>query len=1108
MVNMSEIVRHSDAPALEPQYMSMSTLLPTGAVTLLLADIEGSTRLWQTQPEQMPTAMAHLDRTITAVVTAHRGVRPVEQGEGDSFVAAFVHASDAAACALELQRTVAEPIQLRIGLHTGEVQLRDEANYVGLTINRTARLRDLAHGGQIVLSATTADLVIDKLPPEAWLVDLGSHQLRDLPRSERVMQLCHRDLREGFPPLRAQKTAVSFKFPVHLTTFVGRTAQIAQVRELLAENRVVTLSGSGGVGKTRLAIEVAAESDFRDGLWYVDLTPVADPDAVPGTAAHALGLLDQPGRSAIDVLSHFLGGRKMLMVLDNCEHLLDACAGLVVPLLGACPELTVLATSREPLGVAGEVMWAVPSLSIADEAVELFTDRARLAQPAFAITDDNTQAVAEICRRLDGIPLAIELAAARVRSLSPAEIAEGLDDRFRLLTGSARSLVQRQQTLRASIDWSYELLTDTERILFRHLSVFPGGFDLAAAQAVAGDGFEPFQVLNQLTSLVDKSLVVVEDSQERTRYRLLETVREYGAEKLATTDENELRARHRDYCTELAALLDVPGNSGNLQLVEQAEREIDNLRAAFVWSRGNGDATTALRLASSLQPIWLGRGRQREGLAWFDPILDAGHDSYPEVPAGVWARALADKVMLSTLLAVTPVGDGVGVTQAHQALVMARDLDDTVVLVRALTACGWSSGFATEVSRPYLDEAGELARALNDKWMLSQIRYWQLVGFSITAEPIAIRVAAEQALKLADTIGDRFVSRQSRLWFISAQMWEGDLARALTAYSDITAEAETANDVVTKTHSLYIQAVGLAYHDADAALAVAAACLQAASELGGGVYEILGHAAMIRAALAAGAIIWAEASEASWSDIGAQQELIPVNGDLNALLAFVRGDIMAARRFADHAVHRSSGWPQVNALVTRAHIAVAQGELAQARDDAHSALVGSAEWGAYLGTLDAIEILAGIASEASSHEAAARLFGATSALRQRTGEVRFKIWDADYEASLTALRESMSAESFETAWAAGAAMSQEETIAYAQRGRGKRKRRPARGWDALTPTERNIVQLVSEGLASKDVAARLFISPRTVQTHLTHIYAKLGITSRVQLVQEVGRHSD
>ncbi|MGC2676500.1 MAG: adenylate/guanylate cyclase domain-containing protein, partial [Mycobacterium sp.] len=783
----------------------MSALLPTGMATLLLADVEGSTRLWETQPEEMTAALVRFNQTVSECIAAHGGVRPVEQGEGDSFVAAFARASEAVACALELQRAPLAPIRLRIGVHTGEVQLRDEGNYAGPTINRTARLRDLAHGGQTVLSGATEDLVVDRLPAGAWLTDLGTHPLRDLPRPERVVQLCHPDLRDDFPPLRTAETVVSHNLPVQLSSFVGRGAQMTDVEKLLVDNRLVTLTGAGGAGKTRLGVEIAARiaAEFGDSVWYVDLAPVTHPGIVPVAVARALGLPDQPGRSTMDTLLRFVRDRQMLVVLDNCEHLLDASAELVVALLGAAPGLTLLATSREPIGVAGEVSWRVPSLSLAHEAIELFVDRARRARPDFAVDDDNAPAVGEICRRLDGMPLAIELAAARVRALSVAEILEGLHDRFRLLTGGARTAVRRQQTLRASVDWSHALLTEPERVLFRRLAVFLGGFDLDAAQAVAGSGdVERYQVLDLLSLLVDKSLVVAENSGGRTRYRLLETVRQYALEKLAESGEADaIRSRHRDHYTGLAGLLDAPAGSDYEQRIEQAESEIANLRAAFLWSRENSDVELALALASSLQPLWLARGRFREGLAGFDAVLTEDNAQHAEVAAVVRARALADRAVLATLM-----GAADSLDQAQEALAIAREVDDPALLARALTACSVIAVFANPaLARAYFAEAIGLARALDDWWRLSQLLAWQAVGAAVAGDPIATRAAGQEGRDLAEAIGDRFHSRQCRWSLAVAQVMQGDLAGAVAQLGAVVAEAEAAHDVFYKAQSLMSQ---------------------------------------------------------------------------------------------------------------------------------------------------------------------------------------------------------------------------------------------------------------------------------------------------------------
>jgi predicted ATPase/class 3 adenylate cyclase len=562
--------------------------LPTGTVTLLLADVEGSTRLWETQADAMTAAFARLDQLLAELLATHGGARPVEQGEGDSFVLAFKRASDAVACALKLQRSAPSPIRLRIGIHTGEVQLRDRGNYIGPTINKAARIRDLGHGGQTLLSTATEEMVFDRLPLDAWLMDLGSYPLKGLTRPQRVIQLCQADVRNEFPPLRAVNFVASYGIPSPLTSFVGRGAQIKEVRELLTANRLVTLTGAGGAGKTRLSTQLAEQlsAEFRDGACYVDLSSITDPDEVPVALSRLLGLPTQPDRSTTDALIRFIATRHMLAVFDNCEHLLDASAHLVAVLLSSCPGLTILATSREPLNVPGEVTWRVPSLSLDDEAMELFTDRARRVRPDFVVTEDNTAAVREICRRLDGMPLAIELAAARVRALSLSEILESMHDRFRLLTGGGRTAVPRQQTLRASVDWSHDLLTQGERVLFRRLGVFVGGFDLNAAHAVVTAGeVARYDLLDQLSMLVDKSLVVAEDSHGHTRYRLLETMRQYALVKLEEAGESSaVRKRHRDY---YIALLDALGSRermGYAQVLWRGITDFENLRAAFAES--------------------------------------------------------------------------------------------------------------------------------------------------------------------------------------------------------------------------------------------------------------------------------------------------------------------------------------------------------------------------------------------------------------------------------------------------------------------------------------------------------------------------------------------
>ena len=400
------------------------------------------------------------------------------------------------------------------------------------------------------------------------------------------------------------------------------------------------------------------------------------------------------------------------MVVDNCEHLIEVCAELVETLVGSCSGLTLLATSREPLAVAGEVTWQVPSLPVADEAIELFTERARLVRPEFTV-DADIATVGELCRRLDGIPLAIELAAARVRSLSLNEIRDSLHNRFRLLTGGARTAVRRQQTLRASVDWSHALLTEPERILFRRLAAFMGGFDLDAARAVTGGGdIATHQVVDLLTLLVEKSLVVTEVTGSRTRYQLLETVRQYAQEKLGESGEADaVRACHRDHYTAMATRLDAAGRASNAQLLAQADIEIDNLRAAFAWSRDQSETELALVLASALQRLWMGRGRIGEGASWFDAVLTDTDDD-AGISTAVQARALADKALLDAWMGKWGIEHSV--ERAQHALDLARTVDDQALLARALIARCYTSGFLSADGRPHFIEAMDLVRALGD----------------------------------------------------------------------------------------------------------------------------------------------------------------------------------------------------------------------------------------------------------------------------------------------------------------------------------------------------------------------------------------------------------
>lgn len=480
-------------------------ILPTGTVTFLFTDIEGSSKLWDAHPEQMQATVARHDQILREAIAGHNGI--TFKTVGDAFCVSFSVAADALDTALRAQRALfAEPwpedvgIRVRMALHTGTADERD-GDYFGPALNRVARLLAAGHGGQTLVSQTVRDLTLDTLPPDAALRDLGAKRLRDLQRPEQVFQLLHPDLPSEFAPLRTLDVLPN-NLPRQVTSFVGREREIAEVRRLLGTTRLLTLTGSGGAGKTRLSLQVAADllDEYADGVWLTELASLSGPALVPQSVASALGVREEPGRALVETLTDWLKSRTLLLLLDNCEHLLTACAQLADTLLKACPNLHILASSREGLGIAGETTYRIPSLSLPDakeaatpeslsqyESVRLFIERAVAASPSFQVTNQNAPAVAQLCVRLDGIPLAIELAAARIRALSVDQIAQRLNDRFRLLTGGSRTALPRQQTLRALIDWSYDLLSDEEKTLLRRLSVFAGGWTLEAAEAVCAD---------------------------------------------------------------------------------------------------------------------------------------------------------------------------------------------------------------------------------------------------------------------------------------------------------------------------------------------------------------------------------------------------------------------------------------------------------------------------------------------------------------------------------------------------------------------------------------------------------------------------------------------
>jgi predicted ATPase/class 3 adenylate cyclase/DNA-binding CsgD family transcriptional regulator len=1085
-------------------------VLPTGTVTLLLGDVEGSTQAWQADPDATAAAVVALNDLVDELVGRHDGVRPVEQGEGDSFVAAFSRARDGLACALALQRGLAGLLlRVRMGVHSGDVVRRDEGNYVGPTIIRTARLRNLAHGGQTVVSEATRDLVVDALPEGAALRDLGVHRLKDLSRPERVFQLCHPDLPAEFPPLRSLNVR-PHNLPIQRTTFIGRAAEITEVSDLVMAERLLTLTGSGGCGKTRLALQVAADvmDSMDDGVWFVDLAAVGEGDAVAARVAQALAVLEGPGMTTTDAVVTHLSELQVLLVVDNCEHVLEAAGELVDELLGACPGVRILATSRQPLGLDGELVWRVPSLSLHDDpgpagiegvspsdAVLLFVERAARAHAGFRLDERNRQPVVEICRRLDGIPLAIELAAARVRVLTPAQIAQGLTERFRLLTGSSHTLLPRQQTLEASLDWSHALLTELERVVFRRLGVFAATFDLEAAVAVcAADSIEPWQVLDLLTLLVDKNLVAVDDSGDTARYRLLETMRLYARYRLdAAGDDHGASTRHRDYY--LARVGQAAPHLAGQHAQEWQARLADdwpNLEAALIYSRDHTEGDELCRLVLGIALLWSPGGVNWQvpsaaGINWVDTALSVvGATGSVQRAELLWARS-ALAYNLYDFATMERCGE--------EGLAIARESGDDHLASRCLTALAWSRAHKREAG-PVWEEAVAVSRRAGDTFMLLTQLTAGLGAFQMQRDPAATRDAlSESRTLLAAGSWPGFDANVSMIEGALA-LFEGCLADAAACF-DHARSIESASTAAIVTAEALCAIVNALAGDFDAALSAADRHSVLAKRVGT-QRDVLEFQA--RALVAAAGGDYEGALKHSTHSL-ASATITPFRAV--AIVSAAQIELAAGRLdTAEILTHdiaelaRSEGlvFSAADASVLIARTRRRQGDYEMAVAAAHTALTQALDLPAWTALVDALEALAGLAADARRFQEAARLLGAASALRDTTG---YRLCLTERDVDLAASRGSLG-RAFQTAYDEGRSLTPEEAVAYARRRRGERKR-PVSGWDSLTPAETQVVALVREGLSNPDIARRLMCSPRTVQAHLTHIYAKVGVKSRAEL---------
>ncbi len=633
--------------------------LPTGTVTFLFSDIEGSTQRWESHRAAMDAAVKRHDALMRSAMEQHNGF--VFKTVGDAFCVAFARVSDAATAGIEAQRALSAEdfstvggLRVRMALHAGEASERN-GDYFGPAVNRVARLMSIGHGGQILLSGVTRDLAHGDLLAGVSLIDLGAHRLKDLTEAEQVWQLTIDGLPTEFPPLRSLDT-IPNNLPIQPTSFRGREHDLEEVKSLLGQHKLLTLFGSGGVGKTRLALQVGADAldHYPDGVWLVDFAPITDPELVSSVIAKVVGMSQVEGHRVDESIPQWLKRKKLLLILDNCEHLLETVAALAEAIIRACPDVRMIATSRQALGVSGEQVMRLPSLDVPHKiadltpaavmefgAVALFVDRARSTDRSFTLTDDTAPIVADICRRLDGIPLAIELAAARVKVLSIPNLAQRLNERFKILTGGSRSALPRQKTLSALIDWSYDLLTPQEQMLFNRTGIFAGGFSLDAATTVCGgEGLDEIDVLDLLSSLTDKSLVVADTTGEQERYHLLESTRAYALEKLAGAGEHERLARsHGEYFRDQAQAADKRyGKGSTVAWLASVELELDNYRAVLEWGLKDGhDVALGGAVAGSLSNLWVGGGLAVEGRYWI-ALAQAGLDesAHPHVAARMW----------------------------------------------------------------------------------------------------------------------------------------------------------------------------------------------------------------------------------------------------------------------------------------------------------------------------------------------------------------------------------------------------------------------------------------------------------------------------------------
>lgn len=1069
--------------------------MPTETVTFLLTDVEGSTRAWVERPQETSAAIERIELLTSTVVQQQRGTVVKSRGEGDSAFCVFPSPSDALAAAVDLAvALLASPLRVRMAVHTGEAEHRD-GDWFGLAPSRCARLRNLAVGGQIVCSQVTADTAA--LPPGVTLSDLGSTRLAGLPSPEQVFQVCHPMLPAEFPPLRAGSTNV----PASYSSFVGRDEELERLSAAIDSSRLVTLTGSGGCGKSRLAVETVRGFDRPGGVWFADLAAVADNDLVAQAVGRALGLTEQSEAALIERLHP----RPALVVLDNCEHLIDAAAALADQLLRACPDLHIVATSREPLGIVGEVIWRVGPLAsptagapvtAEHAAVRLFVDRAAAVRPGFTLTDANRAAVGEICRRLDGIPLAIELATARVASMSTEQIAAGLDDRFRLLTSGGRMALSRQRTLEASVDWSYELLTDHQRAVLSSLAVFAGSFSVEAAEAVCASQ-DALEVIGQL---VDRSLVVLDDTAQHPRYRLLDTIRHYAQRKLIDRGALDVTLeRHVAYYAERSTSILGTWDGGGAVSFEWIVAEMDNLRAAADRARTTEDHDALL--AISLPMNWT--------LSFTGPWLEF-RDRMDQLVLDV-PSALANPhstAIAMHLLSHSSVADDnrepALMWDGYEALVDAMPDGSNKAFTQSVAGIVASYGRSIDAGRALNGDAArqfaeEISQPACSAFGLHAYTEWAFGDLRVAA------TACERALGISRQLGASSIGETAAVSIAAWLAWAAcDVDRAEQMAIDAIERHRT--PVVTMWASTLLAAIALGRGDVVAARDIATEVARSSTYVSG---TRLGDPPLMATVL-----LWernvdaASASLSRFTDVHPRSfvddfeplrvlDVVEIGIAANAVLQ-VQTLSEALEAIAAPRGHRRA---TAAARLARARLARHHHDPVAAADLSRRALADLIEVHARMDAIEALDSLGGALIDTGDVDRGARLMGAAAGARARSGLVeRPSHVRPIVSADADRVRGSAS-------WVEGTQTGIEDAAGYARRGRGRR-RTASIGWEALTPAEHDVVDLAAAGLSNAEIGERLFISRRTAQTHLSHAFAKLGVATRAELAAASARRTE